>query len=350
MSEKLPQEPQNEEVDLGQLFNAIGRLFEKLFSFIGKVFKLLFSGIIYTLKPIVNNIKLIASVLLLAGIVGYVIDNYKEKTYVSEMLVKPYFDSKYKLFNNVDYFNALIATENISELSKIFKIDSTEAENLLNFEIEPGPETPNDLFVEYNEYITEIDTTIMDVMNFNDFVSNRDILSSNTFLVKAKSLKNNVFKSLEKGFVNTFENQYSKKLKSIRDSVLSARKQTYLLELKKIDSLQITYLQVMRSESENSNGTINSNTAFPLIQEKTKTKEYELFREELKIRDKIRTIDKILIEESQYYDILSSFDSVGAEDSGLMDKYKLVFPAVAFILLALAFMVLKIFKFIKNYE
>ena len=39
MSENLPKNSQNEEVDLGQLFNAIGRLFEKIFSFIGRIFK-----------------------------------------------------------------------------------------------------------------------------------------------------------------------------------------------------------------------------------------------------------------------------------------------------------------------
>ena len=34
MSEKLPQQNPNEEIDLGQLFNAIGRLFEKIGDFI----------------------------------------------------------------------------------------------------------------------------------------------------------------------------------------------------------------------------------------------------------------------------------------------------------------------------
>ena len=61
---------QNEEVDLGQLFNAIGKLFEKLIAFIGKIFKALFSTVIYALKPIVNHFKVIAIVVMVAAILS----------------------------------------------------------------------------------------------------------------------------------------------------------------------------------------------------------------------------------------------------------------------------------------
>ena len=74
MSEKLPKQSENEEVDLGQLFNAIGRLFEKLFSFIGSIFKGVFSIIVYALKPFVKNFKLVAIVLLASGLIGFAID------------------------------------------------------------------------------------------------------------------------------------------------------------------------------------------------------------------------------------------------------------------------------------
>ena len=42
MSEKLPDNTENQEVDLGQLFIAIGKMFEKFFNFIGKIFKAFF--------------------------------------------------------------------------------------------------------------------------------------------------------------------------------------------------------------------------------------------------------------------------------------------------------------------
>ena len=58
MSELKSTDPNNEEVDLGQLFNAIGRLFDKFFAFLGKLLKGLLEIVIYSLKPIVNNFNI----------------------------------------------------------------------------------------------------------------------------------------------------------------------------------------------------------------------------------------------------------------------------------------------------
>ena len=46
------------------------------------------------------------------SIVGYVLETTRPTLYQSEMLVKPYFESKYQLVNNISFFNALIANEN----------------------------------------------------------------------------------------------------------------------------------------------------------------------------------------------------------------------------------------------
>ncbi|MBT8376412.1 MAG: hypothetical protein KJO22_06055, partial [Bacteroidia bacterium] len=123
MSDNLSNKPNNEEVELGQLFNAIGKVFENLFKLIGKLFKLIFEFIISALKPIVQNIKLIVVSVTAAAVIGFAIDKFSPTIYSSDMLVQPYFQSKYKLANNVDYFNALIAAQNYSELSRIFDID-----------------------------------------------------------------------------------------------------------------------------------------------------------------------------------------------------------------------------------
>ena len=205
MSDNLPNKPQDEEVDLGQLFNAIGNLFERLFSFIGKVIKGLFSAIIFALKPLVNNFKLVAIVIMVAALIGFTIEKFKEPVYVSDMLVRPYYDSKYQLSNNVDYFNALISSENYRELSNIFEIDSlTTAKELIGFEIEIGPETQNDLIKEYDDYLKSLDSTLAIEVTYEDFIENRDILSGSIFSIQAKATSNDIFPSLEKGFIKTF--------------------------------------------------------------------------------------------------------------------------------------------------
>ncbi|GAB5565110.1 MAG: hypothetical protein Wins2KO_21730 [Winogradskyella sp.] len=349
MSENSANNPQNEEVDLGQLFNAIGRLFSNLFNFIASIFKGLFKLLIYALKPLINNFKIISIILLALAVIGFVADKFRKDIYTSDMLVKPYFDSKYQLANNVDYFNALIKSSNYSELSRIFEIDTSEAKELIEFEMEIGPETKNDLLIDYNEYLSEIDSTLADDVSFDDFIANRDILAASIFSIKAKAHQIDIFKSLEKGFINTFENEYSKKLKEIRDDKLDKNKEIYLGQLEKIDSLQTAYFKIKVSESQNQSANISS-TLFPMIQDKSQTREFELFQEELKIRERIRLIEEQKIEENDYYDILSGFEEVGKQQLQLSEKYFVVLPSLALILMAISFLLYNVFNYIKDYE
>ena len=350
MSENLPKNSQNEEVDLGQLFNAIGRIFERLFKFIGDIFKGLFKTLIYALKPIVNNFKVIVIVLFTAFLLGVLAEKYSSPIFVSDMLVRPHFDSKYQLDNNVNYFNALIESQNYSELSGVFEIDTSRVTELIGFEMTIGPETQNDLIQDYDNYIKTIDSTLAEDISFEDYIENRDILAGKLFSIKAKATTNDIFTSLEKGFVKTFENNYSKKLKKIRDSTLLIRKVYYQKELARVDSLQNVYLNILEKESDKDQLAIGAGGLFPVTQERTKTREYELFQEELTIRQAIRGLDEKLIEESDFYDILSSFEEVGAIENNILRRYSIVFPAIVFVFMVLLFVFLRTFNFIKNYE
>ena len=88
---------------------------------------------------------------------------------------------------------------------------------------------------------------------------------------------------------------------------------------------------------------------FPLQQERTPTREYELFQEELKVRQAIINLDRELIEESVYYDVLSGFEEVGNEVKEISNKYSLILPALVFIVMALVYVFYKMFNFIREY-
>ncbi|NNE32353.1 MAG: hypothetical protein HKN40_08295 [Winogradskyella sp.] len=350
MSDKAPQNNQNEEVDLGQLFNAIGKLFEKFFAFLGRVLKHFFSLIIYALKPVVTYFKTIAIVVMAAAILGFIVEKFKKPVYVSEMLVKPYFDSKYQLANNVSYFNALINSNNLSEISDIFEIDSLDAAELIGFDIQIGPETGNDLLKEYNDYIKTIDSTLAKDIPYEDYVENRDILSGSIFSVKAKSRSNDIFTSLEKGFDKTFENKYSTKLKNIRDKTIEIKTNVYKNELKRIDSLQGIYFEVLKAESENGKVSIGLEGMIPLTSQKTATKEYELFQKEMVIRDSLKILEQELIKENDYYDILSGFEEIGTVERDFWNRYTVIFPAMTLLFIIIIYLLYGAFKFIRDYE
>ena len=349
MSEKLPQQPQNEEVDLGQLFSAIGKMFERLFTFIGKLLKGVFISLIYILKPIVNNIKLIAIALISAFVIGFIVEKYNDVEYSSEMIVIPHFDSKYQLMTDIKYFNNLIGTGKNQTLAEIFEIDSIRAAELIGFEIDKGPENQNDLLSEYNDFMKSIDTVLVDV-SYDEFIDNRLLLSASVFAIKAKSSSNDIFSDLEKGIVKSFENSFSKRKKALRDSILYNEVNTVNTEIVKIDSLQRIYLEVLRNESSNGNLSISSGGLIPITQERSVTREYDLFEKEMKLRNTLLNINEVLIESSDYYEILSGFEYIGPKEIKYTNRYSLIFPVVTLALLLLVSLLVKAFKFIKNYE
>tara|TARA_B110000902_G_C14175691_1_gene538581 strand:+ start:55 stop:1107 length:1053 start_codon:yes stop_codon:yes gene_type:complete len=349
MSDKLPQEPDNSEVDLSQVFSAIGRLFKNLFLFLKKIFEGLFSILIKSLKVVVNNFKLFTISLMLICVLGFIADKFKKPVYTSDMLVKTYFGSIYQLAKNVDYFNALVESNSVEQLSNIFNIDTISSSQIIDFDIKIGPETKNDLLIEYYEYIKSIDSFLAEDLTFDDYIENRNILEGSIFSITATSHQMDVFHSLEKGFINTFENDYSKKLKKIRDESLDIKKAVYEKELVKIDSLQQIYIKIIKTESDNTLNDIAPSSLFPIMQQRTETREYDLFLEELKVRDKLRVINEILIEESDYYDILSGFNNIGSQKLELMDRFAVTLPMLTFMLMFLIFSLMKAFKYIKNY-
>jgi hypothetical protein len=350
MSEKLPQNNQNEEVDLGQLFNAIGKLFNRLFEFIGKILKGIFSAIIYLIKPFVVNFKLVLVVVLGAAILGFVYEKLEKPIYTSDMIVKPYFDSKYQLSNNIDYFNELINSERLDVLADIFEIDTVEAKSLKRFDLKQGPESPNKLFQEYDEYIQSVDTSLVDSLTYEQYVENRDLFSGDVYTIIAKSYRKDIFPKLEPGLRKTFINELSEKIKARRDTISDIEIQSLEQQLKRLDTIQKTYLEVLRNESERSKLSIDFGSSLPLQESKTETKEYEVLLKELEIRQALKNLKTTLAEESTYYDVLSNFDGIGSKEVTFKQNFTLLLPVLALVGLFFAFFGIKVFNFIKNYD
>lgn len=340
----------NEEVDLIVLFNLIGNAFARFFNFIGSIFKSIFSVFIYALKAIIVNIKIIVIVVLIAGILGYILEKYKTDVYSSQMVVRPYFDSKYQLITNINYYNALIQGNDTQTLSELFEISSENAKQIRRFEIEVGPETENDKIIQYDTFIKSIDSIRAQEISFEDFVENRSIYSGDFFLITVEANKKNIFKSLEKGLNSSFTNTYSAKKMKKRDSLISIKKQTLRNSIKAVDSLQKVYIRVMEEESKTNSSKITLGEGFTLEKEQSKTKEYELLNMELKLRSELSALEEQKVEEDVYFDTISGFQEYGNKVNRLSQKHSLIFPVIAFLILCLLYLTLKVVKFVKNYE
>ena len=207
--EIIPQNNNKEEVDLGQLFKLIGQGFDKLFKFIGSILKFIYSVFIYATKAIIVNYKIILITLIITSVIGYGLEKTKPHLYSSKMVVRPYFDTKYQLVSNIDYFNSLINSEKHVELSNIFNIDSVSAKEIKEFKIVIGPESENDKLLAFEQYLSKIDSTRALEISLKDFIDNRSIFSGSTYELEIISSKDDIFKSLENGLNSSFLNAYS---------------------------------------------------------------------------------------------------------------------------------------------
>ncbi|WP_346883831.1 hypothetical protein [uncultured Algibacter sp.] len=349
MSKNLQQTPQSEEVDLIQFFKLIGNMFDRLFRFIGNIFKSIFSVIVYVVKALISNFKIIVFSMIIAAAIGYGLEITKKPVYASSMLVKPYFDSKFQLVTNVNYYNALIADGDYMQLSNLFKIEEAYAKKIIEFEISPGPETDNDKILEFEEFIKQVDSSRARKINFEDFLENRSIYSGSVYKIEVKSFKKDIFRSLEEGLNSTFTNTYSVKKMEKRDSLIAIDRERIVKSLNQIDSLKKVYIDVLKEESSSNSGTITLD-GMSLVQERVKTKEFELLDKELQLRKSLSNLDAQKVEEDVFFDTLSSFQDVGSEHSSLTSKYSFIFPLISFIILIMVFMLNRVVRFVNNYE
>lgn len=340
----------NEEVDLIVLFNLIGNAFARFFSFIGSIFKAIFSVFIYALKAVIVNIKVIVIIVLLSGILGYVLEKNRKDVYSSQMVVRPYFDSKYQLITNIKYYNALISSNDNATLSDLFGISEDEANQIKKFEIKVGPETENEKIVQYDNFIKSIDSVRAQDYSYEDFVENRNIYSGDFFEITVESTKKDIFKSLEKGLNTSFTNTYSAKKMKKRDSLITIKKQTLRNSIKAVDSLQQVYIKVMEEETKSSSSKITLGEGFTLEKEQSKTKEYELLNKAIELRNELSALEEQKVEEDVYFDTVSGFQESGNKVSKLTQKYSIIFPILAFLLLCLLYLTSRVVKFAKNYE
>ena len=80
--------PSNEEVDLGQLFNTIGNIFNKFFRFIGSIFSYLFMAFVWLVFFIRKRLIILLIAAAVGIIVGYMFEETSPPVYKSSISVK----------------------------------------------------------------------------------------------------------------------------------------------------------------------------------------------------------------------------------------------------------------------
>ena len=344
----------SEEVDLGQLFKMIGNAFQRLIQFIGSIFNKLFLAFVW----LVFFIKKRAVILLIAAVAGlalcFILDKTSPPTYKSSITVKQNYATGENLYGSIDYYNSLLSDGDYEVLGRVLGIEKKVSEEILGIDIEPII-TDNDRVVMFDKYISGLDSLAASKVEYEVFVDNirdyRHQLQKISIKSKTRANFKNVFDNVI-GDINTntfFANEQAKDLAELNQQKVALEQ-----SLAQSDSLQRTYKRVLEQQME-SKSTSETSITFEGNNDKNKTREFDLYKNDIELRREIVQIERKLKDKQNIVEIIS-----GKQDSGFVDDtneflglkigkklyYLVLFTILAFVIL----LGLEFLKFLEKYK
>ena len=351
MSENLKPTPQNEEVDLGQLFNMIGNAFQKLYDFVASIFKGLFSLLILMLAHFYKRAKLYALALIIGLGIGYFLDKSAEKEYGANMFIKTNLGSTYQVYENIKNLNELAGLEKDSvRLASIFDISVSEAAKFKGFYIKPSVDI-NTKIEMFSVFYNSLDSVSKTTTTFEDFEKNLNNHSFSTHQVGVVASDKDAFKKLNKNFsIVISENDYLNSLLKVNHENYVSNEQTLTKQETKIDSLVNIYLTIREKEA-NKQPLPGSGTVFNMSgtqENKLLVDESALVGEKLEIASQIRKIKSDKVENANIISVLSAFPSSGYDISEWYEKNTIIFGALFLLITLLVFVFMGLGDYLKK--
>lgn len=344
----------SEEVDLGQLFKMIGNAFQRLFQFIGSIFNKLFLAFVW----LVFFIKKRAVFLLIAAVaglaLGFILDKTSPPTYKSSITVKQNYATGENLYGSIDYYNSLLKDGDYEVLGRVLGLEKKVSEEILGIEIEPII-TDNDRVVMFDKYISGLDSLAASKVEYEVFVDNIKDYKHQLQQISIKSKTRANFKNMFDnviGDINTntfFVNEQAKDLAELNQQKVALEQ-----SLAQSDSLQRTYKRVLEQQME-SKSTSETSITFEGNNDKNKTREFDLYKNDIELRREIVQIERKIKDNQNIVEIIS-----GKQDSGFVDDtiellgltlgtkryYLVLFTILAFVIL----FGIEFLKFLEKYK
>ena len=349
MGSDLNNKNNSEEIDLLQLFGFFESKIRGFLKLIFNIGKLVFDIFIVFLQILQQNFVKIAITVIVSFGIGYAYDMYKTKIYSSTMMVKPMYSSKYQLYSNINYYNALISNNDMDKLTEVFGITKTEASSLGEFIMTPGPENENEKILAYDNFIKSVDTSTAKMVDYDRFIDQMSIYSSSIYEITVISSQKDIFGKLYPGFKKTFETEYSIAEKKKKQEIRDLKKASIDSSIKSITSLKNVYMKKIQENKSQKIETIGGSPVL-LKDNVSETKEFEAVQLEISLRKQLSDLEEKEIEEQQLFEIVSGFQGIGSINGEVLSRMKIMFPLVMFILFILGIFGFKFNKFITNYN
>lgn len=346
----MTEQPNNnasDEVDLGQLFQLIGKGFQKLFNFIASIFKGIFHLIILFLLFLQKNFVVLLASIVIGVVAGFLADMYKTPKYISKMVVEPNFNSVQQLYNNIDFYNDLAKAEDSVTLSSTLNISISEAGAIKKIFVDSYSDE-NQKIQLFDEFIRELDTTTVKALDYESYLKNFNSMDARFHRISLIATNDQVAKKVQPAIVKSISaNEYFKLQKSINDENLKLQEKIYNQQLSEIDSLQQLYKRVLEKEADKPMQGTNINLA---ENGESQNKELALVKERDVLKSRLVSLNKEKADKSSILNIISDFPARGVKVKGFWKNYKFVFPMIlaAFIIGVMG--ILEVNRFLKTYK
>ena len=286
-----------EEIDLGKLFQTIGRAI-KFF------FKSLFRLVFLVIDTTYAKYKLILSLIIIGALAGVGYFFYLKPYYESRMTLNSAYYRGEFLGNSIQNLNRLCAEGNYRVLSDLLKISTKQAKTLRKIEVEqiisPNMQMLIDLYKNSEGNQRRLDSILL---NHSD----------STFQIMVQVYDTTTLVGLDTTLVNYIKNnKFVNKRIAIERTNLINRKAKLIRESKNLDTLKKYMAQSLISRGagkEGTNVTLNDKESDPI----------NIYREDFRLYDQQLQIDRLLFINSEI-EIIDRFITFGKPASGTIDK------------------------------
>ncbi|WP_036380927.1 hypothetical protein [Muricauda sp. MAR_2010_75] len=347
MADQPVHQNSSDEIDLGQLFQMIGRGFQKFFNFIGNIFKGIFHILMLFLLFVQKNFIILVTAIVLGGVGGYILDNIVPEKYVSKMVVEPNFNSVQQLYNNISFYNDLAQAQDSVALATALNITEHEAATVKEIYADSYSDE-NQKIKLFDEFIRELDTTTVRTIDFENYLENFNSLDARFHQISVISTDNRVAKKMQPAIINSISvNDYFKLQKRINDENLSLQEEIYKQQLVEIDSLQSLYRTVLVKEADKPMQGTSINMAEG---GDSQNRELALVQEKDVLKEKLVALNKERANKSTIINIISDFPTRGVEQKGVWNSYKFKLPILLLALVLGVLGLLQLNKYLKTYN
>ncbi len=334
---------ENEEIDLGVLFNSIGRGISKLLSTVGSLIMFasntILAAVIFVRKRIVYFA--LACAIGLAG--GVLVERTTPLKYIATATLEPHFDSARQLYSNVEYINDLANQKDSIQLGIFFDITPSDAAKIASVEIKPFV-TETRLLQEYNAYVTELDSIVATETSFKDYVKQMNSYDRKIHILRVESSKQNIFGSMLSPLLSSvsevtyFKDQQTTQLKNLElaDSITQ-------VSIVQTDSLLSIFekVRIVEAKKEFSNGT-----NLYMSEKAEDNTEISLLNRKMELSDKLEEIRTAKLKAKNVVDVVAAFPEVGYLETSFWKNKKVQGMLAGIILLSLFYSITQLDTFL----